>query len=264
MIDLHSHVLPSLDDGPPDLSGALALARAAVAAGTQVMAATPHIGLRYPVVHDELPGRIASLRARLADARIPLEIVGGGELAPSAAAELGDDQLRAITLGGGACVLLECPFTRAVGLMPALVAHLQSRGFRVLLAHPERSQEFLRDPAGLSALVDHGAMVQVTASAFRGDFGRTARRYALELLDAGLAHVVASDGHDARVRSPVMLPLVRDAVRRQGLPAAAIEYLTADAPRSLLEDAPLPPPPRRRTRPLRTRLREVARPRSTS
>jgi protein-tyrosine phosphatase len=264
MIDLHSHVLPSLDDGPADISGALALARVAVAAGTRVIAATPHIGLRYPVVPDELPERIASLRARLADEGIQLEIVGGGELAPTAVADLGDDELRAITLGGGTCILLECPFTRAAGLMPALVEHLQRRGFRVLLAHPERSPEFLRDPAGLSALIRGGAMVQVTASAFRGDFGRTARRFALELLDAGLVHVVASDAHDARDRSPVVLPLVRDAVRRQGLPTTTIEYLTAEAPQALLEDAPLPPPSPRRTRPLRARLRALSHPRSAS
>jgi protein-tyrosine phosphatase len=255
MIDLHSHVLPGVDDGPPELAGSLALARAAVAAGTHVMAATPHIGLRYAVAPDELPARVAGLREELRRESIPLELVVGGELAPGSASDFSDGELRGLALGQGSCVLLECPFTRAGGLMRAAVADLRRRGFRVLLAHPERSPEFLREPAALAELVDAGAAVQVTAGSLRGDFGRTVRRYALELLDAGLAHVVASDAHDASERSPTVLPIVHDAVQRRGLNPSMTAYLTDAVPHALLEDAPLPAPPAQERRPRRLRLR---------
>jgi protein-tyrosine phosphatase len=248
VIDLHAHVLPGVDDGPESLAGSLALARAAVLAGTRVMAATPHIGRRYGVRPEELARRVAALGEELRNEAIPLELVVGGELAASRAADLTDEQLRTVALGDGSCVLLECPFTPSGGLMPASVAYLQGRGFRVLLAHPERSPEFLRDPARLAALVDAGALVQVTAASLGGTFGRSVRRYALDLLDAGMVNAVASDAHDATARPPEVVPIVEKVVRQQRLPPATTRYLTADAPRALLDDVPLPRPEARRRR----------------
>ena len=253
VIDLHSHVLPGIDDGPSDMAGSLALARAALAAGTSVLAATPHIGLRYSVLTEELAARVAGLQDALTVARIPLEVVVGGELSPSRAVDISDQELSAIALGGSSCILLESPFTRVGGLMSALVAQLQERGFRVLLGHPERSPEFLHDSTTLVDLVHAGAFVQVTAASLRGDFGRPIRRYALGLLEAGFVHVVASDAHDALGRSPAVLPLVRDAVTHRSLSAAVTRFVTEDGPQALLDDAPVPPPPangRRRRRQL--------------
>jgi protein-tyrosine phosphatase len=248
VIDLHSHVLPGIDDGPPDIGGSLALARAAVSAGTRVMAATPHIGHRYPIVPGELPGRVAALNEALAESGIPLDVVRGGELAASLAADLPPSDLEAIALDGGSCILLECPFVMSGGVMPAVVAHVRERGFRVLLAHPERSPEYLRDPRLLTALVEDGAYVQVTAASLVGRFGRTVRKYALGLLDAGLIHVVASDAHDAHDRGPELVEAVEEAVRHARLPAGATRFLTEEAPRALLDDAPVPPFPAGRRR----------------
>lgn len=240
MIDLHSHVLPGLDDGPPDMAGALALAHAAARAGTRVMAATPHIGHRYPVVPGRLGEQVGVLNEALAAARIPLDVVVGGELAASRAADLPIPDLEAIALGGSSCLLLECPFVASGGVLPALAAHFHDLGFRVLLAHPERSPDCHQDPELLPELVEDGCFVQLTAASFAGDFGRTVRRYAHALLAAGLVHVVASDAHDARERGPEMLDTVAHAVRRAGLPPEATEFLTEDAPRALLEDTSLP------------------------
>jgi protein-tyrosine phosphatase len=248
VIDLHSHVLPGIDDGPGDMDGSIALARAAVAAGTRLMAATPHVALQYPIVPGELAGHVAELHEALGRAGVPLEVVSGGELAPSGAVHITDDDLRAIALGGSSCILLECPFTNAAPVMPALVARLQRRGFRILLAHPERSPEFLRDRRELSDLVDGGAYVQVTAASLRGDFGRTVRRYSLDLLEAGLVHVVASDAHDASGRGPRVLEIVEEVVRRHGLSPALTELLTETAPRALLHDVAPPRPVAGRSR----------------
>jgi protein-tyrosine phosphatase len=249
VIDLHSHVLPGLDDGPETLDGSLELARAAVAAGTRVMAATPHVGLRYPVRPGELAAQLEHLRAALARAQIPLNVTGGGELAPGAAADLSVEDLQAITLGGATCILLECPFIRVGGLMTPLVTHLQRHGFRVLLAHPERSPEFLSDPASLAALVDAGAYVQITAASLAGGFGRTARRYSLALLDAGLVAAVSSDAHDAVDRPPTLLTIVDEVVRSQRFAPATTRFLTDSAPQALLTGAPVPPAPPSTRRP---------------
>jgi protein-tyrosine phosphatase len=251
MIDLHAHLLPGVDDGPPDLPSALALAAAAVAEGTRVMAATPHIGYTHGIDPRALAGRADALRAALADAGIPLEVAAGGELAPDRALDLSEDELRAIALGGSRCLLLECPFTRAGGLMPRLVAHLQAKGMRVLLAHPERSPAFLDDADALRALVERGAFAQLTAGSLGGVFGSTVRRASRTFLEQGLVHCVASDAHTASGgRSPALAVPVAAALDGWGQEPELTRWLCHDAPRALLDDSELPPRPdwRRRRR----------------
>jgi len=254
VIDLHSHVLPGLDDGPEDMAGSLALAQAAVDAGTRVMAATPHIGTRFPVTPLEMSARVWELERALERVGIKLEVVTGGEIACTGVQELSDPELTAVGLGGSSCVLLECPFTPVGDLVVRLVDHLQEHGRRVLLAHPERSPTFLRDIHRVREIVDRGAFIQLTAGSLAGSFGRTAWRYCSVLLEQGLAHVVASDAHGAVERPPHLASIVKEAVWRQGLPEELISYLTETAPRALLDDAAVPAGPVSvRRRPLRLR-----------
>jgi protein-tyrosine phosphatase len=254
MIDLHAHLLPGIDDGPPDLPAALALAAAAVRDGTRVMAATPHIGFTHGVAPSELAVRVAQLRAALATEGIPLEVVQGGEVAPDRALELSDAELAAVALGASRCVLLECPFTRTGDLMARLVAHLQAKGFRVLLAHPERSPSFLEHPPALSALVERGAYAQLTAGSLSGVFGGAVRRASHRFLQQGLIHVAASDAHTALGgRSPALHAPVAGTLSAWGQDDALATWLCADAPLALLTDAALPARPR--WHPGRRRLR---------
>ena len=113
------------------------------------MVATPHIDSRHGVPPLEVAERVELLAAELRRSDIGLELRAGGEVAPERVAELGDDQLRAIALGGSSWILLECPFVPAGVLMDAVFTRLLRRGFNVLLAHPERSPTYLTDPADL-------------------------------------------------------------------------------------------------------------------
>jgi len=251
VIDLHTHVLPGLDDGPEDLAGAVALARAAERTGTEVLVATPHISSEYAVDPLEVPGLVAALRAELARAGVGIELATGGELAPERAPELGAEALRAIGLGGSDWVLLECPFVPARQLVELVADRLWASGHRVLLAHPERSPAFLPDVERLASLVRRGALVQLTAGSLRGDFGRTAQRFCWELLDRRMAHVVASDAHDDRDRPPEVLATVDGALAARALPRTLAPWLTREVPAAILagEDAPAcpaPPAPHRR------------------
>src|SRR5688500_417106 len=100
MVDLHSHLLPGLDDGPPDSVGSVAMADAAAASGVRVMVATPHVRPDYPKVRvHELRERTARLAEAVRSHGIPLEILPGAELSWHALPELDDDALRAATLG---------------------------------------------------------------------------------------------------------------------------------------------------------------------
>ena len=77
MIDLHSHILPGVDDGPPTVEGSLELARAAVAAGTRTILATPHINDDRSIDATRVAEGLEALRPELAAADIPLEVLPG-------------------------------------------------------------------------------------------------------------------------------------------------------------------------------------------
>jgi protein-tyrosine phosphatase len=246
VIDLHAHILPGLDDGPATEDGAVAMARAAVAAGTQAMATTSHISHTFGLTPADLSAARRQLAERLGREGIELELLQGGEIAPDRLPSLADDDLRALTLGRGRHVLLECPFSPAAGL-DRMTADLQRRGLGVLLAHPERSPSFMRNLDFLAALVERGALAQVTAGSLTGAFGETVRRAAHAMLERGLVHVLASDAHDERHRSPAI---------DVGLDDAQAEWMTAAAPAAIVEGRPLPErPPLPPARGVRARLR---------
>jgi protein-tyrosine phosphatase len=238
VIDLHCHLLPGIDDGPSTTADALALARAFLAEGITCVAATPHVSPNYPntaaVVHDAW----LALVGELGRARVPLKLVAGAELDLVHGASLSDAELAGLTLGRDGALLVECPFSAVVPQFELLVARLQDKGFRVVLAHPERSPAFLRDPELLRRLVGRGALASLTGASFAGRFGRTARKYACWALDEGLAHDVATDAHDAERRPPLLLGPLQEAGY-----GWAVEWLTVEVPAAVLSGGPLPARP---------------------
>jgi protein-tyrosine phosphatase len=255
VIDLHAHILHGVDDGPADVEESVALARAAVQAGTRVMAATSHVSHMFPCDTRVFPDRLAEVQDALERAGVPLELRSGGELAPSRLVDLDDETLSLLSLGGGPYLLVECPFSPVSAELEPLVYELQHRGWRVLLAHPERSAAFQRAPDRLARLVSDGALAQVTASSLAGQFGGAARRFSVNALREGLVHVLASDAHDAIDRPPGMaagLAAARDDVL--GIDAHA-EWLTEEVPAAILAGDEIPPrPPLPRRTGLRARL----------
>jgi protein-tyrosine phosphatase len=250
VIDLHCHLLPGIDDGPADLGGALAMAQAHVKAGITTVAATPHVSWDMPNEAATIDLRLGDVRAAIAAAQLPLEVVRGAEIDVHQAVAMSDEQLHRLALGGGPWLLLEAPLSPRVTLAPVAYALLE-RGHRVLIAHPERSPLLQRNRDVLRELVRAGAATQITASSFTGRFGRTVRDCADELLAAGLVHSVASDAHDALRRPPGIAEPLADA----GL-AELTPLLAHEVPAAILAGDPLPPVPaqRRRRGPLRTLL----------
>lgn len=260
MIDLHAHPLPGIDDGPPGIEQAIAMARAAAAAGTRKMAATPHIDYRWEINPAEVPGRVRELNQRLAAEGIQLEVVQGGEIAASRLADLQPPERDAVRLGGGPYLLVECPHVTVGSAFGMIIFEALTHGEQVMLAHPERSPEFADDLEGMERLVGAGALCSITAGSLSGRFGSAARRGAIDLLAAGLVHNVASDAHDAENRPPVLLAGMQAA--DQDLPGIVDQaaWYTEDAPAAILAGEPLPErpdPPARRKRRWRDSLRRA-------
>ena len=227
--------MPGVDDGPPAQADALALLHAAAADGTRTVVATPHCSRMFPTTPEQISAAVAALREDGA----PVELLEGAEVAHDMALQLPDETLRRLTLGDSSCLLLEAPLEPVVGPdFERCAEDLLARGYRVLLAHPERAPALREDPARLRALVDGGALCSVTAASLSGGFGPAARWFALELLRDGLVHSIDSDAHHATLRPPGL---------RNGLSAAASELPGLDAdwfaeavPAALLADEPLP------------------------
>ncbi len=244
MIDLHCHLLPGIDDGPPDLEASVTMARAALEAGTRTIIATPHVSWAYRNTPQTIGRPLAELRRALAVEGVGLEVLRGAEVEATYLSELDDASLDALRLGDGDAVLLECPLSMAAMPMDAMVLGLQRRGYRAVLAHPERSATVRAQPGRLESLVQAGALTQITTGSLLGQFGREARRFALWMLEEGLVHNVASDAHDTARRPPNLREalVVAAASTMPGL-TEHIDWLGHDVPRAILHGAPLPPAP---------------------
>ena len=239
MIDLHSHLLPGIDDGVRTIAESLDLLRAAHADGIARIAATPHVREDYPTSPAEMELRLAEVCGAAREAAIPVEVLPGGELDLEFAARLDDAELRRFGLGGtSSLLLLEFPYLGWPLQLADLVFDLQLRGFRIVLAHPERNLDVQHDPERLRPLVDGGVVVQLTAASLDSRLGGAPGTAAKQLLDARLAHLLASDAHAPDVRS-VGLSKARDAVGDD----AVARWLTEDVPAALLAGDALPERP---------------------
>lgn len=248
MIDIHCHVLPGLDDGAEDLPASLALARAAAADGIRQLVATPHVDTVHDYDLDQIGRRTGEVNAALAREGAPIVVLSGAEIAPDRLGDLGDRQLSRLGLGGGTCLLVECPYRGPMPFLDDAVLDLQARGFQPVLAHPERSPIFQEDVPRLCKLVECGILCSIDAGSLIGRFGTRPRRVALKLLGEGLAHNVASDAHDLDRRPPGLSAAFEAAERDLPGIARQVGWYTKEVPAALLGSEALPsrpPPPSR-------------------
>lgn len=243
MIDLHSHILPGIDDGAPDLEASVEMALAAVAAGTRIVVATPHVNTRYDNDPALIGRLVGELNVALSDRQIPLAILPGAEISLSRLIGLSDEALQGLSLGAGRSLLVESPYAERAALLEDALFDLQLRGFRPVLAHPERCPSFQGEPDRLAALARRGVLCSVTSGSLAGQFGGRARDLAVRLLGGGLVHDLASDAHDHARRSPDLT--AGFAAAEAELPGVSeqLAWSVRAAPAAILAGEPLPPQP---------------------
>jgi protein-tyrosine phosphatase len=237
--DLHCHILPGIDDGARDLEDAVAMARQAEDDGIPVVCATPHIRHDHDVPIKELSDRRVELQAAIARTGCSTNVLAGGEVAATALDGLDDDQLRAVTLGGGGLwILLEPAPGPLDDSLDAAVERLRARGFRALVAHPERhlGADLVQR---LTRLVIAGALVQATAAFLAAGESRSGM---LALARAGLIHVLGSDAHSSRAGRPVTLSGALTVLGEVEPTASNLDWVARTAPEAILRGAELRPP----------------------
>ena len=231
MIDIHSHLLPGIDDGPRTWEESVALCRQVVEQGVTTSIATPHLidGV-YNNTRSRLVALTRELNDRLAQARIRLEVLAGAEVDFSSrhVLEVTDELPR---IGDGGAVLLEMPVAVVPPRMADRLFQIHAHGLIPVLAHPERNEELQRRPALAREWVEAGAALQLDAESLLGLWGRHARACAESVLRGGCYHAMASDAHSVERRPPRLLEAL-DRVR--ALVDGEATRLVNEGPRALL------------------------------
>jgi protein-tyrosine phosphatase len=250
VVDLHSHILPGVDDGAPDVDASVAMARTAAADGIRMIVATPHVSFEYDLDPRDIGRRVGELNLALSHHEVPVAVLPGAEIALTRLAALEDDLLRMLGLGGGSFLLVETPYSGAASFLEDVLFNLEMRGFRTIIAHPERCAMFEGDRDRLARLVERGVLCSVNAGSMAGQFGRRVKEFTAHMFRNRLVHDVASDAHDDEARRAELrwgfeqlegeLPGIADQVR----------WFTETAPTAIVAGqapppVPEPPAPRR-------------------
>ena len=240
MIDLHSHILPGIDDGPASMEQSLEMAGLYAAAGFETVVATPHFipGSSWMPDVRVIREKTAALNQAMEDRGIDLAVLAGMEvgLDNSVPALLQKEAL--LTLGEGAYVLLEAPFQRFPVGWEQIIFQVMSAGFKVLLAHPERCDQIVRDRALADELIQSGVYMQVTFDSCLGNHGREIRDTAFSLAEKRYIHCLATDSHEHVHRSPQNATRGIEVLRHY-LGMQDLDLLTRLNPQRVLNGLPL-------------------------
>ena len=200
-VDVHSHVVPSGDDGAYAIEDGLALCRMAFEAGTDVLFATPHAHAPWDTFprtpeRDWLYASALPVMQREV-ASWGLDLRRGWEVYPT---EVVPEDVEAYALEGTRGVLIEFPgfwveLDDAIGIVMEAGLVVEAAGLVPVLAHPERCRAVTEDPGCVASMVERGWLLCVNAPSFLGRHGATAERTVWRLLDAGCVALAASDGH---------------------------------------------------------------------
>jgi len=194
--DMHSHLIPGVDDGSPDFTESLSLIRGMLELGYQYLVTSPHI------IQDMYPNTPGTLEPGYQE----LKEHWPGELPVHFAAEyfLDDHVTNLLEKGeqlltiSGKKVLVELSFvSRPMGLKD-MIFNLQMNGYEPILAHPERYTYFHRDPAHYEDIKQTGCYFQCNLLSFSGYYGETIREAAEYLVSKKLVDLLGTDLHHQR------------------------------------------------------------------
>ncbi len=235
MIDIHSHILPGLDDGSKSLEESVAMLRMAAAAGTTDIVASPHANQDYPFDPLVVERKIGELQAAVGDSP---KIHYGCDF--HLTLENIEDCLRSpgkYSIDHRGYLLVEFSDFFIPKTTEELFARMMSAGLHPIVTHPERNQLLQRRIPELAKWVEQGAHLQVTAQSLMGRFGKTAKDCAHQLMSRGLVHFLASDAHDLKWRTTALDEAMKYVEMKFG--AAAAVRMFEENPRSALAGVPL-------------------------
>jgi protein-tyrosine phosphatase len=200
MYDIHHHLLYGLDDGPTTLEDSVAQAELAIADGITHVVCTPHASDRYTYKPEENAAKLAELQARVGD-RLKLGMACDFHLSYENIEDAAANPSK-YSINGGQYLLIEFPDFGIPTRISEAMYELRLAGLTLIITHPERNQTLRTHTDKLADWLREGHLIQITAGAISGRFGRTAAKVANELLQRRWVHFVATDAHDTKSRPP--------------------------------------------------------------
>lgn len=250
MIDLHSHILPNLDDGPQTMEDSLQMCRIGYQDGIQTIVATPHIlpGIyknNRPTILSKLQQlNIALLKFGVKNldsmTQLPNDSITKLEILPGADVHFSSDMLQRYEEGEivtvndqGRYLMIEFAFQGIPYQAEEVLFQLLTKGIIPIISHPERNMEIGERPKRYYGMIRMGCLGQVTAMSLTGDFGSGVRRIAEKLLSKRLIHIIASDAHSPDGRPPILSSAVKAAEKIAGKKEA--QRMVTEYPQAILE-----------------------------
>lgn len=201
MIDIHSHILFGVDDGPKELQHTLEILKKAVDEGITAIIATSHsFHPQYHVPSEAVYKQISIIEQQVNRFNIPLKIYAGQEVRL-----VGDllkliDEKETLSLANSKYMLIELPSNTIPFYTKEIIIKLKLKGIIPIIAHPERNKIIAERPSKLEELVREGAITQITAGSLAGKFGKKIQKLSLDLVKANLVHTYGSDVHNLTTR----------------------------------------------------------------
>lgn len=236
MVDIHSHILPGIDDGSSDLAESLRMLEIAAESGTTDIVATPHANLEYEFDPAVVAEKLEELRTanptsvkihQGCDFHLDYDLIQDAVANPAK-----------FTINGHSYLLIELADVFPTQTIPPILDVLIRAGMTPILTHPERYFGLRGKEDEIKEWVMRGCLVQVTGQSLLGVFGSTARKMSERLLDDQMIHFIASDAHRSEGRTPRLVE-ARDAVASRAGEETA-ELLFEVNPRAVLTGETLP------------------------
>lgn len=236
MIDIHCHILPSIDDGPSDIVESAEMAKIAATDGIRAIVATPHFSYGEKLGIDEIKRAMVPLRKRLKAEAVPVALIRGADVRLTYELFEGIEKGDIPTINGSRYFLLELPDIIPPNLDNFLhAAHIG--GFVPIITHPERNYSLLVAPRKIGGFREAGALIQVTAMSITGEFGMKVKGLSEALMKKGLIDFVATDAHGATRRMPVLSKAYKLVSRL--LRPADVKKIFFENPARVLDDMPI-------------------------
>lgn len=216
LVDIHTHVLPWVDDGAKNESDALEMLRVAAEDGIGTLIATPHA---HHAVPENIESDVAWLNDLAASEEIDIRVLPGSEVRIAADLVEKYEAGKLVTLNGTRHMLLELSLAHEwrIEVVEKVILKLQDAGLRPILAHPERYPFVIIEPQTVEAFIALEVPMQINALSLSGYHSQASQRTAYALIDAGHVHIVASDAHSARWRPPQIRAALEEIGNRRSL-----------------------------------------------
>lgn len=202
LIDIHTHILFDVDDGPGTEEETLQMLKQAVKEGITEIISTSHaLNPRFDVAYSTVETKLNHLRKLIEQNELPLTLHSGHEI------RLNDqlvnllDHKQVHVLANSNYVLIELPSSMVPVYTKDMIIALKSAGYTPIIAHPERNRAIAEQPRKLESLIREGAFAQITAGSLTGHFGKAVQKLSLEFVRANYVHTYGSDAHNLTTRS---------------------------------------------------------------